>query len=53
MKMILTSVFELYWCTEAVFCKAFLTAKVILIAILWEQMKPGNKGEKETQLAQE
>lgn len=40
-------VFELYWCTEAAFCKAFITAKVVLIAILREQTETGLKGDGE------
>lgn len=45
MNMMLTSVFDLYWCTEAVFCKACLTAKVILIAILREQTERGKRNK--------
>lgn len=49
MKIMLTSVFfRFYGRTEAVFCKAFLTTKVDLIAIFGKQTETGIK-ERETQ----
>lgn len=39
MKMTPASVFEHDWCTEAIFLRSLLKAKVILTAILRQQME--------------